>query len=95
MRFSQLVQFVRKEAKKLNDPVYGKEALCGSQEGGRSTNSTNHVKSRFQRMKASCATKLEATEQPSVTSNVRPKPAGIITCQYCQKTHTLYSCDVF
>jgi predicted secreted protein len=91
VKFKHLVEFIKKEAKKLNDPVYGKEALCGQE--NRSANSTSYERARTQRPRASCATRLETEEKSAVTKGMGHQ--GISKCPCCQETHALHLCGNF
>ncbi|XP_033120783.1 uncharacterized protein LOC117119913 [Anneissia japonica] len=92
VKFHDLTQFVKKEAKKANDPTYGKAAL--------SVNSTDTGKRgsfHNQRAKGIYATKLGDNKETKAQSNntsVTPNP--VRTCYICKKgEHRVDKCGVF
>ena len=95
--FSHLVEFVKRESKKLNDPIYGREAL-----GYDHTNSPSKTHKIIpKRTKASFATQVsDATKSKNqyiqkTQENTKPavtKTAFTEPCLFCNEQHTLESC---
>ncbi|XP_062566787.1 uncharacterized protein LOC134229094 [Saccostrea cucullata] len=94
VKFENLVKFVRKEAKKANDPIYGREVMNISTS---STHGQNVKPATFSKQKGNFATKT--VESHLSTNNYayeqhRPKSSGFVKpCAYCQGTsHSLEEC---
>ena len=102
--FHYLVQFVRKEAQKVNDPVFGKIALTGNQKTpGKHINDQTRQKSR--QKYGSFAAKVTAKNTSSGHNTVRDcnpcdqakktqgkSDALTSPCIYCKGDHALESC---
>ena len=102
--FSTLVKFVSKEAKKSNDPTFGRDAMLmdNKHQGKAATSSKN------QRTKGSFATKMVNVNDEQSEPTIKPKPNPATTqvqdskqsaftapCMYCNGLHTLEFCQNF
>jgi hypothetical protein len=106
VKFSHLVKFVQREARKINDPTFGREAMsCDLQQKHPQQDSRGH------RTKGTFATKLtEVKDDPSThvnrinKSSIMPRNisdnkyevskgnAFSTPCTYCKGTHSLEFC---
>jgi hypothetical protein len=84
LSFSHLVKFVSKEAQKVNDPTFGKEAMKPDQD----KHAPQQCSSRVQRTKAIFATKLTEVRDDSSSKS----SAFVSPCLYCNGHHALQLC---
>lgn len=90
--FSHLVEFVRKEAKKQNDPVYGKAALFPEASGKQTVTKVKSFAVPEVRQKRTVQKSPSAATRVSESSK-DPESNG---CEYCKHpTHSMDSCQKF
>jgi hypothetical protein len=108
VKFTQLVKFVRQEAKKANDPTFGRDAIASDQKD-QHKRVQGHKSSGFQRSKGSFVTSTSEAkhEYREVTKPTTRYPSsGYVTdtrdcalkqpCMYCSgQQHSLDVCDRF
>ncbi|VDI74707.1 Hypothetical predicted protein [Mytilus galloprovincialis] len=98
--FSHLVEFVKKEAKKANDPVYGKDVLNTQVGKNVKRLQDNNMKYRSPGSKTAVTVTSEpkastsSVGQQNETSSTRYRNAFSKPCIYCENaTHSLDKCD--
>ncbi|XP_071150422.1 uncharacterized protein [Mytilus edulis] len=91
----QLVNFVKKEAKKAIDPIYGKEVLSGTNLSGKKADSSPKASGKtFVRKNFATGIKESTNEQTTQRGNIRV--AFVTPCLFCQGTsHSLDNCKTF
>ena len=95
VKFENLVNFVRKEAKKANDPIYGREVMNSLTPAKQAQNEKSVT---FSRQKKNFSTKTvepdSSSSQHSSGESPKQKPiASVKTCIYCNGTsHALEEC---
>ena len=93
VKFSDFVEFIRRESRKLSDPVYGKEALNGVLQN-RSSDTSLQPRQRPQRTAASYGTNLKSSNQNVTTTETRNPNPGVV-CPCCGQTDWLSTCIQF
>ncbi|CAG2235127.1 unnamed protein product [Mytilus edulis] len=95
VKFQQLVNFVKKEAKKAIDPIYGKEVLSGTNLSGKKADSSPKASGKtFVRKNFATGIKESTNEQTTQRGNIRV--AFVTPCLFCQGTnHSLDNCKTF
>ena len=102
IKFSQLVDFVRQEAKKANDPIFGREHISArdtkkstsDKKGGKGS---NHSKLFTTQVSEQCSPKSSDTFQKKVDESKMLKKglAFINPCLFCNSdSHSLEQCSV-
>ena len=98
--FSNLVEFVKKETKKANDPVYGKDVLNTQVGKNVKRLQDNNMKYRSPGSKTAVTVTSEpkastsSVGQQNETSSARYRNAFSKPCIYCENaTHSLDKCD--
>ena len=78
LTFNDLVSFVKREAKKANDPVFGKSVM--------STSTRKDQKNKHQ-------SKSKTKKAFATNFSEDNGSHNVVTCLYCGGLHTLYSCE--
>ena len=95
VKFSQLVEFVKREAKKLNDPVYGKDILSKSSypRSDSSFKPTPVTKSVRKNFSVSANESSIVGGKTNTLSNTNKGSAAKVPCLFCKgSSHTLEHC---
>lgn len=95
VKFQNLVNFVRKEAKKANDPIYGKEVTYPSSTAPKWHNEkVNTISRPIKNFATKTMESYSSTENHTAAAQRKPKLCAFVKpCIYCQGlSHSLEEC---
>jgi hypothetical protein len=104
IKFSDLTSFVRREAKKSTDPVYGRDALVrkdsttGKKGGPKFVTQKHPVRAKGTFATVEEKKKRETVGPTTASTDMKqhPQPASVRPCLHCDSLqHTLISCEAF